>query len=124
MLKNCYRYVSLLAIYLGLSFLLGINLAHAEVEQIAICGKYQHNNYSYSQGYKLTAFWLDGHELNRLSNSYAFNSYDYFIFIPWDEGGFTLLKTERYNKPRSYEQTYQDQRGVNWSIKEGWSSCY
>ena len=106
-----------------LALALGLSMSANATSEIKVCAKYQRSNYSWSQGYKVNALKVTGDELNKSINSYKFASYDYYLVIPWNEGGYTLLKLNGSWEPSSFDKEYQDQRSITWKVKEGWNWC-
>lgn len=119
-----FSYRSRAILFLSIFISLGLIIGQAEAQQIQICGKYQRADGSYSHGYKLTASWVKGSELNRVVGSRKFIEISNYLIIQWDDGGFTMFEN-LYDlaKPTHYEKDYVDQRGVAWKIQEGWGRC-
>jgi len=92
------------------------------------CVKYQRQDYSWSDSYKVKGIIIKGSELNDIArrNSYRsdYTSYKYYYVIPWQEGGYTALEIPYGSSLPSFESNTKDQRDTTWSLKEGWSFCY
>lgn len=115
------RFASLVALVFSFFCLVGAN---ASDDPVKACVKYQRADYSWSHGYSVTGFLLDGSELNRLAETYKYQSYRTYYVIIWKEGGYSALDLYPYSDLRSYEQDVEDQRDRKWRIKEGWDYCY
>lgn len=94
-------------------------------EQIKVCGKYQRADSSWSHGYKLTGFKLNGNELGEalFKNRFKFNLYEYYFLLLWDNGGYTYYKVPNYF-PMLVGNEVEDQNGRRWIFDKGWNSCY
>ncbi len=108
---------------ISLAFGLGLSLEANASSDVQVCAKYQRADYSWSKAYKLKAIMVTGDELNKATNSYNFNSYDNYLYISWDQGGYTILTLGFYEQLPYFEKEYKDQRSVTWKIKEGWNWC-
>ena len=91
------------------------------------CVKYQRQDYSWSDSYKVKGIIMSGSELNDIArrNSYRsdYTSYKYYYVIPWQEGGYTALEIPYGSSLPSLELNTKDQRDTTWSLKEGWNFC-
>ena len=104
--------------------LTGIAFSVHAIEEIEVCGKYQRADSSWSHGYKLTGFKLDGSELGEaLKRPYDFPSYQTYFLLVWEKGGYTYYKVNSWFPPVVWETT-KDQNGRKWRLQNGWSLCY
>ena len=93
-------------------------------EFIEACVKYQRADESWSHGYSVKAFILTGSELNDVTDSDHFDYFRPYLFIPWDNEGYTLLKLDFREQISYFEHDIEDQNSRKWLVKEGWSFCY
>ena len=97
----------------------------AMANEFKACIKYQRADYSWSHGYKITGFVVDGDDLNDIVGSYRYHSWNKYFVIPWQEGGYTALELNSYeDTPPDYEREYRDQGKRHWKLKNGWDWCY
>lgn len=100
--------------------------AFAELDNSKACIKYQRADYSWSRGYSVRGFFINGSELNVFArkNGYESNNKSntiYFV-VPWKQGGYTSLDIGR-GFLYSYEEEVRDQNAKKWKIKKGWDRC-
>ena len=114
---------SLIAI-IAMTFCAWLSISANAYELKEACVKYQRADYSWSHGYKVKAFILNGSELNDVTGSSHFDYYSHYLFIPWDNEGFTLLKLDYRDQISLFENDFEDQNSRKWRVKEGWSTCY
>ena len=101
--------------------LLSISANASELKES--CVKYQRADYSWSHGYKVKAFILSGSELNDVTDSNHFDDFYHYLFIPWDNEGFTILKLGYSEQLSYYEKDFKDQNSRKWRVKAGWRLC-
>lgn len=114
---------SLIAI-IAMTFCAWLSISANASELKEACVKYQRADESWSNGYKVKAFILTGSELNDVTGSNHFDDFYNFLFIPWDNEGFTLLKLDYRDQISIFEKDFEDQNSRKWRVKEGWSTCY
>ncbi len=114
---------SLIAI-IAMTFCAWLSISANASELIEACVKYQRADYFWSHGYSVKAFILTGRELNDVTDSRHFDNHDSYMFIPWNNEGFTLLKLGYSERISIVEKDYKDQNSRKWRVKEGWGSCY
>ena len=77
-------------------------------EEIEICAKYWRTTMSsWSQGYKVRAYHVDGGDLNSAMNTYKYNSWEKYVVIPWNEGGYSAIKVPSWWS--GFEEDAEDQ---------------
>lgn len=93
-----------------------------DMEQV--CARYQRSDGSWSQHYKLKGMVVDGSKLNEATKTYDFNSWDKYLFIPWEAGGYTIIKLDIFGLSTLESSPLKDRRGVKWKVSKGWSLCF
>lgn len=114
---------SLIAI-IAMTFCAWLSISANASELIEACVKYQRADESWSNGYKVKAFILTGSELNDVTGSNHFYNFYHYLFIPWDNEGFTLFKLDYRDQISIFERDFEDQNSRTWLVKKGWNYCY
>lgn len=113
------RFTSLIALVFSFFCLVGAN---ASDDPVKACVKYQRADYSWSHGYSVTGFLMEGDELNDLAETSKYTSYRTYYVILWKEGGYSALELSS-SYLSGFEQDVEDQRNRRWRIKKGWDFC-
>ena len=92
------------------------------------------NNYSWSKYYTVDVTFLSGHELNKATKSFDYDTYNTYAVIFWDDDEASVIKVDSYtgcgtevkqscitNKVMNLEG--EDQQGVKWELCTK-SYCY
>ena len=91
-------------------------------EQILICGKYKTPDGTWSNGKKLTGYYMTGEELSDLIWDGKFFRFDKYVVLPWRNGRYSYFKVSGFFE-FSMEDEVKDQNGNPWKIKQGWDFC-
>lgn len=105
-------------------FLLYMQLGQA-AEEIKVCGQYQRMDNSWSHGYKLTGHFITKSESEQFIKDKNPIWGKYYFVINWRRGGYTYFSVEN-NFPDQIKgsgETYKDQTGRPWVIKNNWEFC-
>ena len=92
--------------------------------EVEACAKYQRKDGSWSHGYKVKGFVMNGEELNQSVGSTRYQKHANYFVVAWRNGGYTSIRLEfaEYEPPR-VEKVYHDQRRRTWSLRKGWHDC-
>lgn len=101
-----------------------ISASYASAGEVEACAKYQRKDGSWSHGYKLRGFVMDGEELNQSVGSTRYQKHANYFVVAWRNGGYTSIRLEfgEYEPPQ-LEKAYYDQRRRTWSLRKGWHNC-
>ena len=92
-------------------------------EQLKICGRYYRPSYeSWSKTYKLTAYRLNGTELNQTVSSADYRSSQQYVVISWKRNDYTAIAVPPHWTGLK-ETVLEDQTGRSWRIVKGWRDC-
>lgn len=99
---------------------ISVSETHA-AEREAVCAKYR-AEYGWSNGYKVEATILKGHELNQATRTINYTSYSTYVVIFWDKDQASIIEMDfPYLGPVGQEG--KDQRGIKWEIAKT-NICY
>lgn len=79
-----------------------------------VCAKYRTKG-GWSDGYKVEASILKGHELNQATRTFNYTSFSTYVVIFWDKEQASVIEMDfPYLGPIG--QSGKDQRGTEWEI--------
>ena len=80
---------------------------------------------TWSHGYKLTGYYLTGSELDDQVNQNIADKTKKYLLIKWRKGGYTFMEvgSNFLSAIQRSGETYVDQTGKPWEIRQGWNNC-
>lgn len=88
-------------------------------ETLEICATYTNTG----SAYKVRANVMKGSELNKLTKTYNYTSYNKYAVIFWADDQATVIELPSYCSFSSFGCDGKDQRGYPWKVKRGWNFC-